>query len=161
MWTALVVLTTAPANAFPPAICRLRVEGTFIADGDPLPLNMPVAAHIRMRSDEGDLSFHGRMRCTASDRGRCFLPATTFNGFFARHEGTLGYDTKFFRLFNGPYDEPPLCELTGTTAFLRALCPGSIGGTFVCAAHDSFGPVSGRYGLTVDTCEPCTSRYGR
>jgi hypothetical protein len=138
----------------------------FVADGDPYPLVMPVAARLRMRGDEGDISFHGSLRCTAHDRRRCFLPSTTFTGFFEPHDGTptygtRGYDAQFFRVYNAPFDEPPLCELTGATPFLRALCPGSIGGTFVCAAHDSFGPLSGTYGLTVDTCEPCTSRYER
>src|SRR5262245_66418000 len=77
---ALAALAYAPAShAVPPAICRETMAGVFQADDGRV---MPVELRLRMRSDENDLSFRGRFRCTAKrDRGRCFIPSAVVDGF--------------------------------------------------------------------------------
>src|SRR5262249_19370912 len=74
-----VLACAAVSHAVPPAICREMMAGLFQADDGRV---MPVELHLRMRSDENDVSFRGRFRCTAKrDRARCFIPSAVVDGF--------------------------------------------------------------------------------
>jgi hypothetical protein len=149
----LVMALPAVSEAIPPAICRQTMAGVFTTDDG---RSMRVVLRLRMRSDEGDISITGRFRCAERRaRERCFIAPANVNAYGMESFGSrLAQATHGFTLFRF---EPHriVCELTGTTPFIRDLCVPALGGRFTCQADGDDDSASGAFGLAVDSCRPC------
>jgi hypothetical protein len=109
-----------------------------------------------MRSDDGSLSFNGRLRCTARDRSRCFLPDLKGGAsYLAQSFPLFEHRSTFFGLYHDGDFTEPFCRLEAVTPYVRDLGVGALGGTFTCADVNGAGSFSGAIGLAVDSCAPC------